>query len=69
LIQMNGVLPIIASSWRAPILQTAIALIGAAGAIAGGAFGSWFTWQKERQSVAAAFRLQPRATRTDHRVC
>jgi hypothetical protein len=29
-------------------------LIGAFGAIAGGAFGSWFTWQKERQSVAAA---------------
>jgi hypothetical protein len=29
-------------------------LIGALGAIAGGAFGSWFTWQKERQSVAAA---------------
>jgi hypothetical protein len=25
------------------------------GAIAGGAFGSWFTWQKERQSIAAAF--------------
>jgi hypothetical protein len=37
------------------ILQTAIGgLIGAFGAIAGGAFGSWFTWQKERQSVAAA---------------
>jgi hypothetical protein len=29
-------------------------VIGAFGAIAGGAFGSWFTWQKERQSVAAA---------------
>jgi hypothetical protein len=48
---MNGMVPIIAS-----VLQTAIgALIGATGAIAGGAFGSWFTWQKERQSVAAAF--------------
>jgi hypothetical protein len=48
--------PIIASAWWAPVLQTAIgALIGATGAIAGGAFGSWFTWQKERQSVAAAF--------------
>jgi hypothetical protein len=48
--------PLIASSWLAPILQTAIGgLIGAAGANAGGAFGSWFTWQKERQSVSAAF--------------
>jgi hypothetical protein len=27
-------------------------------AIAGGAFGSWFTWQKERQSVAAAFAAE-----------
>ena len=53
---MNGMVPIIASAWWAPVLQTAIgALIGATGAIAGGAFGSWFTWQKERQSVAAAF--------------
>jgi hypothetical protein len=40
----------------APVLQTVIgALIGATGAIARGAFGCWFTWQKERQSVAAAF--------------
>ena len=30
-------------------------LVGATGAIARGAFGCWFTWQKERQSVAAAF--------------
>ncbi len=53
---MNGMGPMIASSWWPPILQTALGgLIGAAGAIAGGAFGSWFTWQKERQSVAAAF--------------
>src|ERR1700720_2018282 len=46
---------LLASTWWPPILQTAIGgLIGAFGAIAGGAFGSWFTWQKERQSVAAA---------------
>ena len=56
LFQMNGMVPLLCSSWWAPILQTAIgALIGAAGAIAGGAFVYWFTWQKERQSVAAAF--------------
>jgi hypothetical protein len=43
------------SSW-APVIQTVIgALIGAFGPIAGGAFSSWFTWQKERQSIAAAF--------------
>ena len=53
---MRGMVPVIASSSWAPILQTAVgALIGADGAIAGGAFGSWFAWQKERQSVAAAF--------------
>ena len=50
---MNALL---GSAWWAPILQTAIGgLIGAAGAIVGGAFGSWFTSRKERQSVAAAF--------------
>jgi len=39
-----------------PVIQVVIGgLIGAFGAIAGGAFGSWFTWQKERQSIAAAF--------------
>jgi hypothetical protein len=47
----------IASSWWPPILQTALgSLIGAAGAITGSAFGSWFTWQKERQSVAVFSR-------------
>jgi hypothetical protein len=47
--------PILASSWWAPILQTAIGgAIGAGGAIAGGAFGSWFNWQHERQAIAAA---------------
>jgi hypothetical protein len=47
------------SAWWAPLLQTGIgAIIGAAGAITGGAFGSWFTWQKERQSVAAAFAAE-----------
>jgi hypothetical protein len=54
--------PIIASAWWPPILQTALGgLIGTAGAIAGGAFGSWFTWLKERQSVAAAFAGEVRA--------
>jgi hypothetical protein len=48
--------PLIAASDWGPFLQTVIgALIGAMGAIAGGAFGSWFTWQNERRSVAAAF--------------
>jgi hypothetical protein len=43
------------TSWWPGILQTVIgAVIGAAGAIGGGAFASWFTWQKERQSVASA---------------
>jgi len=48
--------PILAASpWWAPILQTAIGgAIGAGGAIAGGAFGSWFNWQHERQAIAAA---------------
>jgi hypothetical protein len=60
---MNGMGAIIASSWWPPMLQTALGgLIGAAGAIAGGAFGSWFTWQKERQSVAAAFAGEVQAT-------
>jgi hypothetical protein len=41
---------LIASTSWAPFFQTAIgALIGAGGAIGGGAFASWFTWQKERQ--------------------
>jgi hypothetical protein len=44
------------SDWWPPILQTAIGgIIGATGAVFGGAFGSWFNWQKERQSLAAAF--------------
>ena len=48
--------PLIAASNWGPLLQTVIGgLIGALGAIGGGAFGSWFTWQKERRSVAAAF--------------
>src|SRR6516225_968291 len=43
------------SDWWPPILQTALGgVIGAVGAVIGGAFGSWFTWQKERQSLAAA---------------
>ena len=52
-----------ASDWG-PFIQTVIgALIGAVDAIAGGAFGSWFTWQKERQSVAAAFAGEINAVR------
>ena len=42
---------LLGSAWWPPILQTAI---GGLLAMGGGAFGSWFTWQKERQSVAAA---------------
>jgi hypothetical protein len=43
------------SDWWPPILQTALGgIIGAIGAVFGGAFGSWFNWQKERQSLAAA---------------
>jgi hypothetical protein len=53
---MNGMTTLIASTSWAPFFQTVIgALIGAVGAIGGGAFGSWFTWQRERQSVAGAF--------------
>jgi hypothetical protein len=56
---MNGMVSLLGSAWWPPILQTAIGgLIGAFGAIAGGSFGSWFTWQKERQSVAAAFAAE-----------
>jgi hypothetical protein len=48
-------MPLCSSSWM-PIVQVFIGgLSGAFGAIAGGAFSSWFTWQKERQSIAAAF--------------
>jgi hypothetical protein len=53
---MSEMITLLASTSWAPFFQTAIgALIGAGGAVAGGAFGSWFTWQRERQSVAAAF--------------
>jgi hypothetical protein len=52
---MSDMITLLASTSWAPFFQTAIgALIGAGCAVAGGAFGSWFTWQKERQSVAAA---------------
>ena len=44
-------LPVAASAWP-PVIQTAI---GAVAAIAGGAFTQWFTWQKERRALAAAF--------------
>jgi hypothetical protein len=43
------------SAWWPPILQTAI---GGLLAIGAGAFSSWFAWQKERQSVAAAFAAE-----------
>jgi len=57
--------PILASSWWAPILQTAIGgVIGAGGAIAGGAFGSWFNWQKERQAIAAALAGEVEAAKS-----
>lgn len=52
---MIDMVPLLSSAWWPPILQTAI---GALAAIGGGAFGSWFTWQKERQSVAAAFAAE-----------
>ena len=60
---MIDMITFLASTDWAPFFQTVIstaigALIGAGGAIAGGAFGSWFTWQKERQSVAAAFAAE-----------
>jgi hypothetical protein len=43
------------NEWWPPILQTTLGgLIGAAWAVVGGAFGSWFSWQKEWQSLAAA---------------
>ena len=46
---------LLASSSWAPFLQTLVgAIFGALGAIAGGAFGTWFTWEKERQNLAAA---------------
>ena len=41
-----------------PFLSLISTIIGAAGAIAGGAFGSWLTWQKERQSVAGALAAE-----------
>jgi len=50
-----GMVPFLGSAWWPPIIQTAL---GGLLAIAGGAFGSWFTWQKERQSVAAAFAAE-----------
>jgi hypothetical protein len=52
---MNGMVPQLASIDWWPFLQIITgALIGAGGAIGGGAFGTWFTWQMDRQSVAAA---------------
>jgi hypothetical protein len=43
LIQISEMITLLASTDWAPFFQTAIgALIGAGGAIAGGAFGSWF---------------------------
>jgi hypothetical protein len=62
LIKINGVITLLASTNWAPFFQTAIgALIGTGGAIVGGAFGSWFTWQKERQSLAASFAAEVQA--------
>ena len=57
--------PILASSWWAPILQTIIGgVIGVGGAIAGGAFGTWFNWQKERQAIAAALAGEVEAAKS-----
>jgi hypothetical protein len=47
--------PLVATSSWGPVVQTAIGAIAAIGGGAfGGAFASWFTWQKERQAIAAA---------------
>jgi hypothetical protein len=49
-----------------PIIQVVIGgLTGAFGVIAGGSFSLWFTWQKERQSVAV--RFGGRGARLDRR--
>ena len=50
--------PVLSSSWWPPILQTAV---GGLLAIVGGAFGLWFSWQRERQSLAAAFAAEIQA--------
>lgn len=56
---------LLASTNWAPFFQTAIgALVGAGGAIGGGAFGSWFSWQKERQAIAAALAAEIEAVKT-----
>ena len=44
--------PLLAASSWPPVIQT---LIGAVAAVIGGAFAQWFTWQKERRALAAAF--------------
>jgi hypothetical protein len=56
---------LLASTDWSPFFQTAIgALIGAGGAIAGGAFGSWLKWQKQRQSLAAALGAEVEAIKS-----
>jgi hypothetical protein len=57
--------PLLCSSSWAPVVQTALGtFIGAAGAIAGGAFGPWFTWQKVRQAIAAALAGEVEAVKS-----
>jgi hypothetical protein len=59
MLQMNDIIPIIASSSLAPILQAAVgASIGSAVAVAGVAFGAWFKGQRRRQSLAAALAAE-----------
>src|ERR1700722_6095195 len=52
---MREMVFLLGSAWWPPLLQTAI---GGLLAMGGGAFGSWFTWQRERQSVAAALAAE-----------
>jgi hypothetical protein len=62
MLQMNDIVPIIASSSWAPLLQTAFgASIGFAVAVAGVVFGAWFKEQLRRQSLAAALAAEVEA--------
>jgi hypothetical protein len=45
---------LVTSPWVPGAFILAGAAIGATASIVGGAFSQWFTWQKERQSLAAA---------------
>jgi hypothetical protein len=56
--RMNPILA--AASWVPAALTLVGIIIGAAASIAGGAFSQWFTWQKERQSIASALAAEVR---------